>query len=516
MMAIPTQPRHVLVWEVVINGGLEIFITFGQKDSYLTKTLKKEKGKEKRMKKLRYSLLTLGLAVLFLTTSYAQDSDIDVLRASDVNTDGTIDILDLTLIASHFNETVAPDQTPDPDINDDGIVNILDLTLVARHFGKTVPITYFVNATPPGGEIAANATISITFDNAPADVTVSEGTVTVAGKTATVSGPFTPGPLVLTITWADGTQNLNYTVAALDTTAPTVTGGTVKDGDQDVDPEAINSDAAIEITFSKPVSGNIALQTEDGFDVGWLGNVKGNKAILELVKGRELGDATTYVIIGRVVDSAGNTTEISINFTTADIPFTLAENLIDIWLFDDGEGNIATNSSGTHDGEIVGSQWTFGVFDDALEFDGVDDVVVVKDYPTFDISQNMTFMAWFRPTDTLTHRSFIVKHDAFYVGFSEQNRLKFGVQPNDISVESVDPIGSRWYHLAVTFDAKTLRIYINGQLNSVLPHDVPMAPSEADLLIGQGFSGVIDEVRIYNKALSENEIEDAYTGEDYF
>ena len=151
------------------------------------------------MKRLRHSLLTLGLAVLFLTTSYAQDADVKTLRASDVNADGTIDILDLTLIASHFNETVAPDQTPDPDINDDGIVNILDLTLLARHFGRTVPITYFVSATPPGGEIAANGTISISFDNAPADVTVSEGTVTVAGKTVTVSGPFTRGPLVLTI-----------------------------------------------------------------------------------------------------------------------------------------------------------------------------------------------------------------------------------------------------------------------------------------------------------------------------
>ena len=51
----------------------------------------------------------------------------------------------------------------------------------------------FVSATPPGGEIAANGSITVTFDNAPSDVTVSAGTVTVAGKSATITGPFPPG-----------------------------------------------------------------------------------------------------------------------------------------------------------------------------------------------------------------------------------------------------------------------------------------------------------------------------------
>ena len=76
--------------------------------------------------------------------------------------------------------------------------------------------TFFVSATPPDGEIAANSTITVTFDNAPGDLTVSVGTVTVAGKTATIAGPFTPGPLALTLTWADGTQALNYTVTRPD------------------------------------------------------------------------------------------------------------------------------------------------------------------------------------------------------------------------------------------------------------------------------------------------------------
>ena len=80
---------------------------------------------------------------------------------------------------------------------------------------EPVPVN-FVSATPPGGEIAANGTIRVTFDNPPTDVTVSVGTVTIAGKTATIAGPFTLGSLGLMIDWADGTRTLNYTVTSPD------------------------------------------------------------------------------------------------------------------------------------------------------------------------------------------------------------------------------------------------------------------------------------------------------------
>lgn len=174
----------------------------------------------------------------------------------------------------------------------------------------------FVSATPPGGDIAANGTIKVTFDNAPTDVIVTAGVVTVVGKIATIAGPFTSGPLPLTITWADGTQTLHYTVASPCCGAPGITGGTVKDGDMDVDPEAINSDGRIEIVFGEEVTGNITLQTEGGNNVGWLGKVEGNKGTLELVKGRELTNETTYVIRGKVSDAAGNSYDFSVTFVT--------------------------------------------------------------------------------------------------------------------------------------------------------------------------------------------------------
>ena len=185
----------------------------------------------------------------------------------------------------------------------------------ADDIDEPVPVN-FVSATPMAGEIAANGTITIIFDNPPTDVTVSFGTVTVAGKTATITGPFTPGALPLAIRWTDGIQVLNFTVSAPCCSAPGVVGGTVKDGDTDVDPELINSDGKIVIEFSEDVTGNIALQTEGGDSVGWLGKFEGHKGTLELVKGRELVNETVYVIVGKVFTIEGNANEFKVTFVT--------------------------------------------------------------------------------------------------------------------------------------------------------------------------------------------------------
>ncbi len=176
----------------------------------------------------------------------------------------------------------------------------------------------FSSATPASGDLASNGQITVTFDNDPGDVTASAGTVAGSGKSRTISGPFPEGALALALSWTNGggSHTLNYTVTAPDETAPTVTGGTVSDGDEDVDPADIN-DGGIEITFSEEVSGNIALQTEAGDNVGWIGTVDGTTGTLELVAGKEIGNETTYVIKGTVSDGAGNELAVEITFTTA-------------------------------------------------------------------------------------------------------------------------------------------------------------------------------------------------------
>ena len=70
------------------------------------------------------------------------------------------------------------------------------------------------------------------------------------------------------------------------------------------------------ILFSEDVFGNIVLQTEGGDNVGWIGKIEGNKATLELVKGKEIANETTYVIRGKVSDAKGNAADYSVTFVT--------------------------------------------------------------------------------------------------------------------------------------------------------------------------------------------------------
>ena len=249
----------------------------------------------------------------------------------DVNEDGRVNILDLTLVASNLNANDLAN--PRVDVNKDGNVNILDLVLVAQNLDATggnedepevgvhlvvsTGNVAFIFSTPPSGSrLSANASIVIHFDNDPGDVTASVGSVLGAGTSRTITGPFILGFLSLSIEWASGSQMLTYAVVPPDAVVPRVIGGTVKDADRDVDSEVINRNGVIEIIFNEAVVGNIELQTEGGDDVGWIGRVEGNKGILELIKGKEIRGDSIYIIKGKVVDAAGNELEISIIFAT--------------------------------------------------------------------------------------------------------------------------------------------------------------------------------------------------------
>ena len=184
---------------------------------------------------------------------------------------------------------------------------------------EETPAAAFSSANPAdGATIAANAKITVTFDNDPGALTAGAFTVAGSGKSRTIEGPFPEGALSLALSWpnGDGSHTLNYTVEAADNTPPEITDSTVSDGEKDVDPAEIN-DSGIEITFSEEVTGNIALQTEAGDDVGWLGSVDGMTATLELRAGSEIGNETTYVIKGTVKDAADNELAVEITFTTA-------------------------------------------------------------------------------------------------------------------------------------------------------------------------------------------------------
>ena len=189
---------------------------------------------------------------------------------------------------------------------------------------ESTPRVNLVSAHPTSGsEILPKTIITLTFDKVPTNVVVSPGVGILSGRVLNIQGRFTPGLLNLTVTWASGSTTLTYIVIA-DSDPPRVTGGTVKNGAY-VDAAVINSAAKIEVTFSEQVRGHIALQTFGGDDVGWLGGVEGNKGVLELVSGKEIGNGTLYVIVCVVRDTAGNRAEIKTLFHTKGVKRSVDE-----------------------------------------------------------------------------------------------------------------------------------------------------------------------------------------------
>ena len=208
------------------------------------------------------------------------------------------------------------------------------------------------------------------------------------------------------------------------------------------------------------------------------------------------------------------------SFVIQSIANPAEDGLVAYWAFDEGSGKKATDLTGNgHDGEFAGDpKWVDGVFNSALEFDGVDDHVKVADDDALDLTDAVTLMAWFNPSAALTSRRMMVKNNSIFVifDFGNASSIDFLVKPDNLFAQSKTTIWKigQWYHFAGTFDGKTLRVYIDGNLEGEAPNPKPIAPSDLELWIGgddngrptDWFPGRIDEVRLYDKVLSEADI----------
>ena len=118
------------------------------------------------MKKITFLFLTICLILSPFTVGSTQEINLEHLQASDVNADGVVNILDLTLVATQFGATPAADQALNPDVNGDGTVNVLDLTLVASHFGSRSGIPFEVtDATFDDIVLGSELPIVVEFKN---------------------------------------------------------------------------------------------------------------------------------------------------------------------------------------------------------------------------------------------------------------------------------------------------------------------------------------------------------------
>ncbi len=202
------------------------------------------------------------------------------------------------------------------------------------------------------------------------------------------------------------------------------------------------------------------------------------------------------------------------------------DGLVAYWDFDENGGGTANDRSGNgHEGELVGDvEWVEGKFGSALRFDEAEEYVLVPHDDALNFTDAVTFALFFNPDGDLTSRRLIVKNNSIFVifDFGVTTSIDFLVKPDNDFAESTTTeweVGT-WYHFAGTFDGDALRVYVDGVLEGEKDIGVDIAPSDLDLWIGaddfgratDAFPGLIDEVRLYDRPLSEGEIGDLIEG----
>ncbi len=205
-----------------------------------------------------------------------------------------------------------------------------------------------------------------------------------------------------------------------------------------------------------------------------------------------------------------------------------------------------------NNGTISGANWTAaGKFNSALQFDGKDDYVDCGNSSTLDITDNITIELWMKPETkqeicsidvagtnhvlptsgfeghwTIGNYGVLAKAQApgsswsWQLRYGSPDNCSLGFQFNESNESSKwaskwvtvkqSLIPGKWYFVAGTFDGKNIKCYLNGVLKDTNQMS-GIRPSKAKLLVGDDgwhnmFKGTIDEIRIYRKALTAQEI----------
>ncbi len=193
------------------------------------------------------------------------------------------------------------------------------------------------------------------------------------------------------------------------------------------------------------------------------------------------------------------------------------KGLVALWHFDENQGTTVKDATGNNNtGTIHGATWIEeGIKGSALQFQKPG-YVEIPWSKSLDLSSAMTISFWFKRGDFKGWEPIVEKQDCFrYRVTSKNSKGIFFIQDIKLIATETTILPFIWTYVTLTADKKAVKIYVNGELDvagqgwqGIKKSKNPIWLAKMVLADGSNryWEGLIDEVRIYNRALSKDEV----------
>jgi N-acetylneuraminic acid mutarotase len=201
----------------------------------------------------------------------------------------------------------------------------------------------------------------------------------------------------------------------------------------------------------------------------------------------------------------------------------LLNGLVGWWKFDEGSGTVAYDSSGNgHDGNLTnGPTWAAGKIGGALSFDGVNDHVDLGELDFFKHREVLSISCWIK-FDSLnnSYNEIITHEDVNALAITSSRKVHFnsggGAGNWDVGINSSTALeGNQWMFICASRDFSTVIIFLDGNLDATTNYFTKSGSNLKRTYIGAKVGGnylhgTLDDVRIYDRALSAEEVQALY------
>jgi hypothetical protein len=277
------------------------------------------------------------------------------------------------------------------------------------------------------------------------------------------------------------------------------------------------------VTVSNTGGGTLSFTATD--DQTWLsaspasGSAPGTVNVSVDPTGLAAGTYTGTVTIA-AAGATGSPKTVAVTFTVT----PPSSGLVGAWGFDEASGSTVGDRSGkANNGTITGAtRTTTGKFGGALSFSGTGKWVTVPDSTSLHLTTGLTIEGWMNPTanGAGSWRAMAVKETAGGLSWALYPFGDAGFPSAHVFTTSelwargpTKPALNAWTHVAATYDGTTIRLYINGVQAATAPQTGALIASTQPLRFGgdapwgEWFQGSLDELRVYNRALTAAEVQ---------